>query len=222
MRGQRESHDAGFTLLEVIVALAVLGLVLGLLGSAAKLLRGTGDRLADRATALGDLALVSGLLQERLGDAIALDSGLAGQSVSAFDGRPEAVRFLTLSADFVAGEPLVAMALSAADGGGLELLRAELAATEPGFATLERPDRAERRSLVPGVTELRLSYFGRKDAARAAAWHVTWQEQRQLPEAVRLELAHERLDLPPLVVPIRQSLAALCATPEPGPECDGG
>ena len=220
MRRERQAGDAGFTLVEMIVALAILGLILGLLGSAANLLRGTGDRVAERAVALADLALVSGLLQERLGDAVAVDVGPAGRLVSGFDGRPKAARFLTLSPGFVAGEPLVAMAIGMAPAGGLELVRAEIAASEPGFAALDLPGRAERRDLAADVTGLRLSYFGRKDGA-AAAWHPTWQDQARLPRAVQLELDHRRLDLPPVIVPIRQSLGTRCATPEPGPECDG-
>lgn len=221
-RRPSESGEAGFTLVEMIVALAILGLVLALLGSAAKLLRGTGDRLAERGAALADLALLDGLLQERLGDAIALDFGPPGRWVSSFDGRPDAARFMTLSPGFMPGEPLVAMAIGAAAAGGLELQRAEVAADAPGFAALEAPDRVESRRLAADVTALRLSYFGRKDGAAAAAWHATWQDERLLPRAVRLELDHARLDLAPIIVPIRQSLATLCATPEPGPACDGG
>jgi len=214
--------DAGFTLVEMIVALAILGLVLVLLGSSAKLLRGTGDRIAERGAALGDLALLDGLLQERLGDAVALDFGPPGRRVSSFDGGPDRARFLTLAPGFVPGEPLVAMAIGAAALGGLELWRVEVAADAVDFDALEASDRAESRGLAQQVTALRLSYFGRKDGATDAVWHATWQAEPRLPDAVRLELEHERLDLAPIIVPIRQSLGALCATPEAGPACNGG
>lgn len=221
-RRQHDGAEAGFTLVELIVALAVLGLVLGLLGSAAKLLRGTGDRVAERAAALGDLGLVADVLQDRLGAAVALDMGPPGQWVIAFDGQPEAVRFTTLSSDLAPGEPLVAMAIGTAEAGGLELWRAEIAADAPGFRVFESPERVERRLLASEVVALRLGYFGRKDGDAAATWHSTWQAERRLPQAVRLDLDHRRLDLAPIIVPVRQSLGPLCATPEPGPECDGG
>ena len=221
-RRRRNGAEAGFTLVEMLVALAVLGLILGLLGGAAKLLRGTGDRLAERAAALGDLGLVADLLQERLGAAVALDVGPPGRWVTAFDGQPDRVRFSTMAADWAPGEPLVAMAIGRAETGGLVLWRAELAADSPGFGLLDLEERVERRLLAPDVLDLRLGYFGRKAGEATATWHPTWQAERRLPEAVRLELDHRRLDLAPIIVPIRQSLGPLCATPEPGPECDGG
>ena len=219
---QRNGGETGFTVVEMLVALAVLGLILGLLGSAAKLLRGTGDRLAERATALGDLGLVADLLQDSLGAAVALDVGPPGRRVSAFDGQPGMVRFSTVAPEWTPGEPLVAMAIGLAETGGLVLWRTELAADAPGFAVLDRAVGAERRLLAADVRDLGLRYFGRKEGETTATWHGAWQAERRLPEAVRLDLDHRRLDLGPIIVPIRQSLGPLCAIPEPGPECDDG
>ena len=215
----RQPDQRGFTLVEVIVALVILGLIMGLLGTSARLLRGTGDRIVERGTALGDVALVTGLLQERLGDAVALDFGPEGRHVASFDGTAAGARFLTLSLGFAPGEPLVAMAIGAADGGGVELRLAELAADDPSFAALDLQERLERRRLAPEVTGLRLGYFGRKRGASAPAWHAEWRDEPRLPRAVRLELDHAALDLPPIIVPIRQSLGSLCPTAHAGAAC---
>jgi|GEM_PF-2415961 len=219
---QSSGAEAGFTLVEMLVALAVLGLILGLLAGAAELLRGTGERLAERATALGDLGLVADLLQDSLGAAVALDVGIPGRPVSAFDGQPDMVRFSTIAPDWAPGEPLVAMAIGRAEPTGLVLWRAELPADAPDLGVLERARGVERRLLAADVRDLALRYFGRKAGETTAAWHGAWQGERRLPEAVRLDLDHRRLDLGPIIVPIRPSLGPLCATPEPGPECDDG
>lgn len=215
--GDRGEH--GFTLLEVIVSLMLLGLVLGLVGSGAQLLRGTGDRLAERSAALADLALLTGLLQERLGDAVTVDFGPAGRPTAAFDGTAERARFLTIAAPVRAGEPLVGMQIGAGANGGLDLVLAELAATDRGFGPLDDPDRASTRRFMAGLTGARLSYFGRKEGAAAASWHEVWRDEPRLPRAVRLALDHRRLDLPPLIVPLRQDQASLCASAEAPVPC---
>lgn len=202
--------DAGFTLLEVIVVLLLLGLVLGLVGSGAQLLRGTGDRLAGRSAMLADVTLVVGLLQDRLGDAVLLDIGPAGRPVASFDGTADRARFLTIAAEFAGGEPLVAMEVGGDAGGGLAIVLAEHVAGDRGFAPLDDATRAERRRLLAEASDVRLAYFGRKEGARDAAWHDAWQGEPRLPRAVRLSIDHVRLELPPLIVPVRQDLATLC------------
>lgn len=206
------TDERGFTLLEMIVALMLLGLVLGLVGGGAQLLRGTGDRLADRSATLGDLALLTTILQERLGDAVLLDFGPAGSTYASFDGTPERVRFTTVTPDVAAGAPLVAMELGAAEDDGIELVLTGLAAPERDFARFEEAGTLVPRRFLAGAAGARLSYFGRKARAARAEWHERWQEEPRLPRAVRLELAHDRLALPPLIVPIRQDLASLCAS----------
>ena len=211
--------ERGFTLIEMIVALVVLALIMGLLASGARLLRGTGDRLAEVTAAMAEVTLVVDLLQTRLGDAVTLEVGPAGRTVTAFDGTAERLRFVSLALAIEPGEPLVAMELAGDAAGGLVLARAELGSSEPSFAVLDDPGRAVRRRLVGGVSGLGLAYLGRKAGATSASWHDSWQGQPILPRAVRIELAHARLDLPPIIVPIRQTLGTLCPTPEAGAAC---
>ena len=70
------------------------------------------------------------------------------------------------------------------------------------------------------VTDVEIAYFGRKDRDANTTWHVAWQEEPRLPLAVRFSLAEAGRTLPPIIVPVRQTLATLCATPEAPPECN--
>jgi prepilin-type N-terminal cleavage/methylation domain-containing protein len=211
--------EQGFTLIEMIVALVVLALIMGLLASGARLLRGAGDRLGEASAAMAEVSLLVELVQTRLGDAVAVEIGPAGRTVAAFDGTAERLRFLSLALPPEPGEPLVAMELGREGADGLVLARAELAAADPGFAALEEPGRVVRRRLVGGATGLAFGYLGQKQGSGSAVWHSDWRDQPRLPRAVRIELDHARLDLPPIIVPIRQTLGTLCPTPEGGPAC---
>jgi general secretion pathway protein J len=223
MSGDRRcgrTDERGFTLLEMIVALVVLALVMGLLASGAQLLRGTRDRLAQRSEALADVVLVTDLLQTRLGDAVALDMGPAGRTVAAFEGTADRLRFVALAPSIAPGEPLVAWQLGLDATGGLALGRAELGADEPDLAVLDADPATERRRLAADVVALTLDYFGRKAGDAAATWHADWLDQPRLPRAVRLTLGYARLALPPIIVPIHQMAGTLCPTPEAGVDCE--
>ena len=211
--------ERGFTLLELLVAMVILGLTLALVGSSGGLLRDTGERLADRRDSMADLAILTTLLQERLGDAVSLDFGRAGTTEASFLGTDDEARFLTLGRPIEPGKPLVLMAVSGRDGGGIEVLRAEIDATETSFAALDEPGRAEARALAMSISDVDITYFGRKAGARAADWHAAWQEEVLLPLAIRLDLEQAGRALPPIIIPIRQSLPSLCATPEAPAEC---
>ncbi|MEZ5865180.1 MAG: prepilin-type N-terminal cleavage/methylation domain-containing protein [Geminicoccaceae bacterium] len=211
MNGDRHARERGFTLVEMIVALVLLGLVLALIGAGARVLRGTGDRLTERGDSLADLALFSTLVQERLGDAVQLDFGPAGLPAAAFDGNAQRVRFLTLAPDFQASEPLLAMEIVADPESGVWLGLAPLAADQKDFGVLDDVALTERRLLLGDVTSMRISYFGRQKDEEAA-WHEVWQDEERLPRAVRFDLDHARLRLPPVIVGVRQQVASLGAS----------
>jgi general secretion pathway protein J len=209
--GKVPRGERGFTLVEMIVALVLLGLVMALIGAGARVLRGTGDRLTERGDSLADLALFSTLVQERLGDAVQLDFGPAGLPAAAFDGNSARVRFLTIAPDFQPGAPLLAMEIGSDPETGIWLGLAPLAADQMDFGALDDTGLTERRVLVGDATSLRISYFGRQGDADPA-WHEVWQDEERLPRAVRFDLDHARLALPPVIVAVRQQVATLCAS----------
>jgi general secretion pathway protein J len=217
---QRESGcEKGFTLLELLVAMAVLGLVMTLIGSTGRLLRETGDKLALRRDEGAELALVTTLLHERLGDAVALDFGQPGRPVASFSGNSDRVRFLTLGRSLEPSAPLVLMSINTVAEGGLELERAEIGASETSFAALETAGRFETRTLARSLGNVSIQYFGRRAGRPTSDWYDSWEEEPLLPQAVRFNLSETTDALPPIVVPIHQTHHSLCPSPQAPSTC---
>jgi prepilin-type N-terminal cleavage/methylation domain-containing protein len=148
-------RPAGFTLLEVLTALVVLGLVLGALTGMLRLVLGVAVRQTDRADALAEAAPVREYLEALIGDA----------RPAGFDGGADR---LTLVA------PLGA---AYADVYGLQRLRIGLEGTSLRlqWSGLDDPQARGSTVLLPDLARLQLRYYGSAPAADPPAWHTRWQ-----------------------------------------------
>ena len=176
------NRQAGFTLIELIVALAVLALVTGLVGAALSLgTRGLdrADRVQARLAAIGPAqAFVRNRLETALPRVWPTDRGEI-----AFDGTAERI-------DFVAAlPPHLAV-------GGDHALRLELAAGElraswqplsgggAGFADV-LADRAPHPLDGLGASA-RFAFFGPARPGEPPSWQSAWQGRDRLPALIRL------------------------------------
>jgi general secretion pathway protein J len=184
---------AGFALLELLVALALLGLIVamvsGSLRSAARLTAASELRLAGNAR----IESVQTVLRRQLEGMLPLELPAAPDGMAPlFAGDAGALRWAARppSALLPAGLYLAQLAIEPASdpaAGGVLLARWQpldparpLAEQAAGAGTTTR--------LVDGVGALRLRYFGQKGQA-APAWHADWQGERRLPSLISLELA---------------------------------
>jgi len=176
---RRRSRDgeAGFTLLELLVALALIGLVSLL---ATGLIRFAADgerRLAARTAEIGDRIAFERQLRRDLNAALPLLDYDSGRPESSFSGDSHGFRFVAAAADGPRRR-----GYTIAGGGAVER-------REGRFA-----DAAAR--FEPGAQGI--SYFGRKATEQEPAWHDSWTGERAPPRLVRVELDGE----PPLVIAI--------------------
>lgn len=186
-RPTRQSQ-AGFALIEMLVALALLALAIALMPGA--------FRLGARAwEARGDLERTSHstqaltLIERRIAEAMAIyerdDSG--GIRV-AFVGTDRTLSFIAAATNGPAGGGVYRyhLATAAASGTGLAL---RLSLYRPSEAEPSAP--AEARTLIAAPAEVRFRYFGQRETTSQPQWHEAWSRPDAFPALVEITITTE-------------------------------
>jgi prepilin-type N-terminal cleavage/methylation domain-containing protein len=183
-------HEGGFTLVEVLVALALSALVSLILMNGIRLATTGLDRETRVAERLDTRQSLDDLLRRTLGSA-ALVPRLAGGT---FNGGATAVEFLGLAEDGGPGLYRIDLGIDGKRGDRPLILRRRLAA--PAGAPRDATSIVATR-----VRDFRLAYFGADAASATPNWHDSWQQLNVLPRMVRVTLDSDGdPPRPPLVV----------------------
>ena len=173
------SRDRGFTLLEVLVALVVLGFVAAGLAQGLRFGLQATDRLDRQSMQRGDIEAVDRLLRRLITQ---MDPGTSRTPNRAI-GMPGSFAFTTdLGAAAGALGTTAARVTLRVDSGTLAL--AWRAA--PHVTPLAAPPPPETRPLLDGIARLELAYWSAPPNA-APAWSSSW-DQPTLPLLVRIRL----------------------------------
>jgi type II secretory pathway component PulJ len=169
-------RDAGFTLIEVALALSALVSVILLHGirlAALGLDRHT--RATERLDARQSL---DNLLRRTLGSAASIPRIAGGE----FAGRPDTIEFVGVAEDGGPGLYRLDLGVDRARRDRPLILRRQLAAPSGD-------PRAAVSIVATRVRDFRLAYFGADAVNAAPAWHDSWQQLTILPLMVRVILA---------------------------------
>jgi general secretion pathway protein J len=198
-RDDLRTEEYGFTLLELLVAITLLGLLMAALFGGLQL----GARVWERADARLDASMrtqvVQDFIRQRLTEMLPLEMvppELAQEVYEpAFVGTLHAVRFASpLPENLGAGIYLVELALAEGghvDGTGNLVLRWHPLELDGPTAEEVVP---EERVLIENVEALDLSYFGTFDPAQPPAWWETWEGRAELPRLIRVRLSFPEND----------------------------
>jgi prepilin-type N-terminal cleavage/methylation domain-containing protein len=181
-----KQRSAGFTLIEVLIALALSGIVALLLLEGVRVATIGLDRLSDRAERLEARRTLEDLLRRELGGAFAAP---LAPNLPALVGHATNMHFLTLAEDAGAGLYQVELGLDKA--GALSLNRRRVgAAGEPQASLLLRhPQKFE------------IAYFGAPSQSDPPQWWESWDGPRFPPRLVRIILdAGDGIEHPPIIV----------------------
>lgn len=201
------TQDQGFTLLELLVAMALLGLLSlvlwGGLRFGTQVWRISGDDLEHGNKVRSVQAQLTRQITTAYPAFLRTD---ATHAVVAFDGGRDRLDFLTL--DPMKPGSMVSVTLDAP----MERGRREMRSRTHG--ELVRASNPETRILLKDLKSLEFSYFGTETLQDSASWHADWHDKMKPPQLVRIrvEFADRKSDLwPELIIAPRITADAACA-----------
>lgn len=160
----------GFTLLELMVALALLGLIALLLSGGVRFGARAWERSAEATAAAERVAAVQAILRRQLERIYPLaDRGQPARPL-AFSGTAEQIVFQAEGPERL----------------GLGGLRPTVLRRDGDRLVLTWQDRQE--TLLTGLTRLRIDYYGTRDRREPREWRDTWDTAAFLPGLIRIDL----------------------------------
>jgi general secretion pathway protein J len=185
---KRPVKDAGFTLLEMLVAISVLGLLSMSIASGlhvgsdgfirARLHTATADRMAHADRLLK--TLIAGTYP-----AFA-EPNLDDRRI-AFAGEPQNLTFITRLPQIIGSPAMVAARLHIAEMDGQPALILDWRLDLPGADEQGSPPETST-VIATGVSGISLAYFGAAEPNAPPAWQQSWADKTTLPSLIRITL----------------------------------
>jgi general secretion pathway protein J len=194
--------ERGFTLLELLIAVSLLALLMGLLTAGLRAGTHSMTRQSERLDRSSRNVLVETFLRNELADARPFSTaGDSRSSTIAFTGREDGVTFVGPSPASVATGGLQMLSVDFAKDGPA---RGEVVADWQPYGAGNGAGASPRRSLLLGhVQRAIFAYFG-GEPGEAPSWHSDWENKTVLPSLVRLSVEFSDGELmPDLVIALR-------------------
>lgn len=211
--GARLRKCVGFTLLELLIALALLGLISALLYGSLSLSANSWERGEAKVEQVTDMRLTEEMLRQTLAAQHPLRFHKVADQPMYFAGGTDSLSF--------------AAALPGRAGGGMYYFRVAvvpngdrsrltLARVIPDYGANALPDFGDADSsvLAEDIAEVRFGYFGRDPDANDASdptWRDRWDDPQILPQLIRIDVKPKKAEpWPTMIVEPRIAPEAGC------------
>lgn len=186
-------RSRGFTLLETIIGITILGFVLALLAAGFRLASASSDVIDREVTRTTDEEMARAFVRRIVTRLQPLRWHAASGRPLAFIGDPDRIRAIALMTGRSAAVGLVVVELSAEKGSrsedGLMQLVIRQAPVQHDAADFAQPlGEATPHVLLNGLTRVDFSYFGPPKPGQPAFWHSTWPSRDTMPKLLRIRL----------------------------------
>jgi len=182
----------GFTLVELLVAIAILGLLMTASMGALRVAARSMAAGVDRADTTEEMRVVADFLRREFAQLVILRVGVDGQQRLAFSADDRTVRFVAPAPQYSYGAGLMLYTLAAERIDGRDYLTLAHAPFDPGADRFGAADPGERRIVSAGFAAIAFDYFGAETDKDVAGWQTGWRDDAErVPAAIRIRTRDE-------------------------------
>ena len=200
--GPENRDQGGFTLLELIIAMLLTGMVMAVLYGGFRLGINSWDRGDARATRLNEVRMSQDFLRRQLRQSVTVyrNDEREGRIVY-FDGRGDRIGWVAPMLRYLGMGGLYYIELDRAGDPEDGQLRLRWAPYNPANEEdVLESDGVEQTVLLTGVTDFGVEYFGPEDDTADPDWHDEWTNVNQRPELIRIRVGLRDSEWPTLNV----------------------
>lgn len=193
----------GFTLLELLIGMVLLGMILTLLFGGLRLGSRSWDSGDKRADDSAQLRAIHGFMRRELGQAFPLRWKKEVDTRLAFAGAHDALKFVAPLPGQVSAGGLYLLGLELENGEDGQRLIMKRALTDPAAKDFSSMEQGEKSVLAEHIEKMSISYFGSLTPENEPGWQEKWDDPQRLPLLVRIQVKlSDWRDWPDLVIPL--------------------
>ena len=199
--GRRHQNQQGLTLIELLLALAILAVLTGFLAGGLSIGRRAFD--ADRTSEIsGETDEAIQAITSLIASALPAPATANPKSGIMFEGHQESLMFMGLSEgrSLRGGPHLIRLRQSGFD------LAVDVVGSAPAKPADAGGPTPTRVLALSGVRGIRFSYFGRMNDSAPQGWQAEWLRAERLPDLVSIQIDFEdaRRNEPARIIALRQ------------------
>jgi len=180
----------GFTLVELLVAIAILGLLMGAAFGALRLGSRSLEEGVRRADRTEEIRSSVDFLRRRFAELVPYSRTDGKRQEIAFVGGPDAVRFVSPAPDSLAGMGLLLVTLRIDEEQGVTGLRFDIALFDLARDDWLDPQSMRSTLLLRQLEDASIAYYGARKDDEQPGWHESWApDAERYPTAVRVALS---------------------------------